>query len=165
MQVPHSTKHLLDELCAFHFRVVVIGLLVETIKELSTETELLNKVDFSVALVHCFKTNNVGVVQLAHDTDLFAKLLKAFYGVDQCKVEALDSVLETSCLVSGETNHTRDSRSKDRPSEHTIIHFLDGFAERNLRREDSVCEYSVKNVSKRETTSSPSHLDVNHVVA
>jgi hypothetical protein len=61
---------------------VVIGLLVKAIEELSTNTELLNKVDLSMAFVHFFETNNVGVVQLAHDEDFFAKLLKAFSGID-----------------------------------------------------------------------------------
>jgi hypothetical protein len=112
---------------------VVIGLLVETIKELSTNTELLNKVYFSMAFVHFFKTNNVGVVQLAHDKDLFAKLLKAFCGIDQSKVEALNGVLVTSCLVSDEPNQTRNSRSKHGSSMHAVVHFLDGFAERDLR--------------------------------
>ena len=111
VQVPNSTEHLFDKLGTFCFGVVVIRLLVEAIEELSSDTQLLDKVDFCMTLVHLLQTNNVRVIQLAHNEDFFTELLEAFRRVNQAKVQALDSVLVACCSVGDEANKTGDSGS------------------------------------------------------
>lgn len=111
---------------------MVVGLLIETVKELSTHTKLLNKVNFRVTLVNFFETNNVGMIKLAHNKDLLSKLLKPLCRIDQTKVETFHCILVASRLVTDETDKARDSRPKNRSRVNAIIYFLDRFTKWNL---------------------------------
>ena len=62
VQIPDRTQHLLHKSGTFAFRVVVVGLFIETIKQFPSETKLLYQIDLRVTLVHFLQPNNVRVV-------------------------------------------------------------------------------------------------------
>jgi hypothetical protein len=72
--------------------IVIIRLFVETIEEFSSEAQLLNQINFGMGLVNLLESDDVGMVQLAHDVNFFAKLLEPLFGVDEAEVEAFDGV-------------------------------------------------------------------------
>jgi hypothetical protein len=72
------------------------------------------------------------MIQLAHDEDLFSKLLETFRRVNEPKVKTLNGILDSSGLVGHKAYKARDTRTQDRSVVNTIINFFDGFSERNF---------------------------------
>jgi hypothetical protein len=63
---------------------MIIILFIEAIEEVSSCAQFLQDINLIGRLVYLVDTNNVGVIELAHDEDFVAKLLESFNRVDQC---------------------------------------------------------------------------------
>mmetsp|Transcript_1593 Transcript_1593/g.3420 ORF Transcript_1593/g.3420 Transcript_1593/m.3420 type:complete len:272 (-) Transcript_1593:380-1195(-) len=140
VEVPHRTEHLLDQSRALRLGVVVIGLLVQAVKELSPQTQFLDQVDFRVALVDLFQSHNIGVVQLAHDEDFLAQLFQSLLGLDPLEVERLDGVFHSRLLVAHLSDDSRDARPQYRPTVDPVVDLLDGPAKGNLDVDHLGCQ-------------------------
>ena len=134
MDVPDRAQHLLHQACALGLGVVIVGLLIETIEKLATQTQFLDKVDFGVGLVHLLKTDDVGVIELAHDVDLLSELLESLLGFHEAEVETFHSIFDTGGFVRNEPNEAGNARSEDGAVMHAIINFLNWLAKRYLGR-------------------------------
>jgi hypothetical protein len=132
VDVPHGAQHLLDEAGALRLGVVVIRLLVESVEQLPPPTKLLDEVYLRMGLVYLLETDDVGMIELAHDVYLLAQLLQALVGVDEAKVEALDRVFETRGLMRNEPYESGYAGSQNRTVVHAVVYLLDGLAEGDL---------------------------------
>ena len=52
VDISDGTQHLLHQASTLRLRVVIVGLLIESIKQLAAQTQFLDKVDLGVRLVH-----------------------------------------------------------------------------------------------------------------
>mmetsp|Transcript_21975 Transcript_21975/g.36369 ORF Transcript_21975/g.36369 Transcript_21975/m.36369 type:complete len:244 (+) Transcript_21975:2813-3544(+) len=109
VQIPHCTQHLFDQSSTLSFRVMVVRLLIQSIKQLSAKAKFLDEVNFIVAFVHFFEANNVWMIKLAHYKDLLSKLHEPFRRVNKSKVKTLDRVFHASCFMGNEANKARDT--------------------------------------------------------
>mmetsp|Transcript_15544 Transcript_15544/g.44868 ORF Transcript_15544/g.44868 Transcript_15544/m.44868 type:complete len:146 (+) Transcript_15544:193-630(+) len=132
VQITHSTQHLFHQASTFSLCVVIIRLLIQTVKEFTSDTKFLHKINLRMTFVYFFQTNNIRVVELTHDKNLFTKPGKALFGINKAQIQHLHSVFDTSCFVGDKTHQTRNSRTQNRPSVNSIIDFFDRLSKGNF---------------------------------
>mmetsp|Transcript_8656 Transcript_8656/g.15623 ORF Transcript_8656/g.15623 Transcript_8656/m.15623 type:complete len:306 (+) Transcript_8656:2152-3069(+) len=143
VQIPDGTQHLFDQTSTFGFRVMIVGLFIQSIKEFTTQTQLLYQIDFRMTFIDFLQSYNVGMIQLAHDEDFFSQLCEAFLGINQPQIQTLDGIFYASCLVGNQSNQARDSRSQDGSRMDTVVDFFNRFPKGNFHVDDIGSESSL----------------------
>mmetsp|Transcript_11202 Transcript_11202/g.23601 ORF Transcript_11202/g.23601 Transcript_11202/m.23601 type:complete len:233 (-) Transcript_11202:570-1268(-) len=132
MNVSNGAEHLLDESGTLGLGVVVVGLFVEAIEQFSTLAYLLNKIDFGVRFVDFFETDNVGMIQLTHNINLFLQLLQPLFRINHRQIQTLDGVIHLSSSMLDQPDDPRNPTPQNRPIVNALVHFLDRFPQRNF---------------------------------
>ena len=96
---------------------MVILLIVQLIKQLTTATKLLYQIYDALALVYFFQTDGVRMIKLAHDINFFNELKACFFRIHCCQIKSLDSKFYFGVFVGDFSNNAGYSK----PQHRTIV--------------------------------------------
>lgn len=144
MEIAHGAEHLLDEPCTLGFRIMVVRLLVEAIKELPTETKLLHQIDLTDTLVDFFEPDNIGMIQLTHDEYFLSELPQSFSIVHEPEIEYLDGILDAGRFMGDEPHRPGDATAQDRPGMHAIIDLFNRLPKRDFQMHHVLAQVPVR---------------------
>ena len=142
MEIPDRAQHLFHKSGTLGFGIMIIRLFIQSIKEFPTETQFLHEINFGVTLVDLFESDNIGVIELAHDKNFFAQLLKSRGRFDETQIEDFDGVFEPRGLVRDQSDHAGNTGSEDGAIVDSIVDFFNGFAKGDFNVHDILSEGS-----------------------